>query len=65
MKGLAAAAAHKLAIPFTQLDIADTDIRALYGRDLVLIRPDQHIAWRGNAVPADADALLRRLTGFG
>ena len=52
-------------MPFTQLDIADDDIRALYGRDLALIRPDQHIAWRGNAVPADADGLLRRLTGFG
>jgi 2-polyprenyl-6-methoxyphenol hydroxylase-like FAD-dependent oxidoreductase len=60
-----AAAAHELAMPFTQLDIADDDIRALYGGDLVLIRPDQHIAWRGNAVPDDAGALLRRLTGFG
>lgn len=59
-----AAAAHALAIPFTQLDIADDDIRALYDRDLVLIRPDQHVAWRGNAMPADAGALLRRLTGF-
>jgi 2-polyprenyl-6-methoxyphenol hydroxylase-like FAD-dependent oxidoreductase len=59
------AAAHRLNIPFKQLDIADDDIRALYGRDLVLIRPDQHVAWRGNTVPADAGALLRRLTGFG
>jgi hypothetical protein len=31
----------------------------------VLIRPDQHVGWRANAVPADAGALLRRLTGFG
>ena len=59
------AAARRLNIPFKQLDIADDDIRALYGRDLVLIRPDQHVAWRGNTVPADAGALLRRLTGFG
>ena len=58
-----AQAADKLAIPFTQIDIADDDIRELYGRDLVLIRPDQHVAWRGNAAPADAEALLRRLTG--
>lgn len=60
-----AAAAHEMAMPFTQLAIADDAIRALYGRDLVLIRPDQHVAWRGNAVPSDASALLRRLTGFG
>ncbi|MFZ5691258.1 MAG: FAD-dependent monooxygenase [Pseudomonadota bacterium] len=59
-----AAAARTLAVPLTQLDIADDDIRAVYGRDLVLIRPDQHIAWRGNAMPDDAVALLRRLTGF-
>ena len=60
-----AAAARRLKMPFAQLDIADGKIRALYERDLVLIRPDQHVAWRGNAVPADAEALLRRLTGFG
>jgi 2-polyprenyl-6-methoxyphenol hydroxylase-like FAD-dependent oxidoreductase len=60
-----AAAAHDLAMPLTQIDLADTDIRALYGRDLVLIRPDQHVAWRGNVVPDDAGALLRRLSGFG
>jgi hypothetical protein len=63
--GAFAAATHELGIPFTQLDIADDDSRALYGRDLVLIRPDQHVAWRGNAMPADAGALLRRLTGYG
>jgi len=60
-----ASAAKSLNIPFTQIDIADHDIRALYGRDLALIRPDQHIAWRANAAPDDAAALLRRLTGFG
>jgi len=59
------AAARLMAMPLKQLDIADDDIRALYGRDLVLVRPDQHVAWRGNAVPTDADALLRRLAGFG
>lgn len=58
------AAAHALAIPLVQRDIADDDIRALYDRDLILIRPDQHIAWRGNAMPDDAGALLRRLAGF-
>jgi 2-polyprenyl-6-methoxyphenol hydroxylase-like FAD-dependent oxidoreductase len=63
--GAFAAVTHELGIPFTQLDIADDDSRALYGRDLVLIRPDQHVAWRGNAMPADAGALLRRLTGYG
>ncbi len=60
-----ATAAQALTMPLKQIEIADNDIRALYGRDLVLIRPDQHVAWRGNALPADAGALLRQLTGFG
>jgi hypothetical protein len=37
--------------------------RPLYGCDLALIRPDQHVAWRGNRLPADGDALLARVTG--
>jgi len=30
---------------------------------LVLVRPDRHIAWRGNAAPADPAALLDRVAG--
>ena len=29
-----------------------------------LIRPDQHVAWRGDALPDDCDALLARVTGW-
>ena len=50
-------------IPLTVLDIPDPAARDLYGRDLVLVRPDQHLAWRSNRAPHDADALLGRLTG--
>ena len=32
-------------------------------RDLALIRPDQHVAWRGNQLPTDCDRLLAKLTG--
>ncbi|MGB7259285.1 MAG: FAD-dependent monooxygenase [Pseudolabrys sp.] len=56
-----AAAQHR--IPLEVLDVPDTDARDLYGRDLVLIRPDYYVAWRGNRPPADCDALLTRLTG--
>ena len=58
-----AEAAARRGIPLTILDVPDPDIRALYERDLALIRPDQHVAWRGDAVPDDADALLARVTG--
>ena len=30
---------------------------------LVLSRPDQHVAWRGDRVPDDPDALIDTITG--
>jgi hypothetical protein len=30
---------------------------------VLLLRPDLHIAWRGDALPADAQALAARVTG--
>jgi 2-polyprenyl-6-methoxyphenol hydroxylase-like FAD-dependent oxidoreductase len=50
-------------IPLTVLDVSEPEIRELYGCDLALIRPDQHIAWRGNAEPTDPTSLLGQLTG--
>ncbi len=34
-----------------------------YGARLVLVRPDQFVAWTGDAAPEDPEALLRRITG--
>jgi hypothetical protein len=28
-----------------------------------LVRPDQHVAWRGDALPDDVAMLLRQVTG--
>jgi 2-polyprenyl-6-methoxyphenol hydroxylase-like FAD-dependent oxidoreductase len=47
-------------IPFTVLDLQPDSTRALYDRDLLLVRPDLHVAWRGNA-PPDAPERLRDL----
>ena len=35
-----------------------------YGARLVLIRPDQYVAWTGDTAPADADAIVRRVAGL-
>ena len=35
----------------------------LYERRLVLVRPDGHVAWRGDAEPADARALIDAVRG--
>ena len=50
-------------VPFKVLDADEPDGRDLYGSGLALIRPDRHIAWRGDRPPGDPDALLARLTG--
>jgi 2-polyprenyl-6-methoxyphenol hydroxylase-like FAD-dependent oxidoreductase len=62
-RALEAAAAQRH-VPLTVLRLDDAEARGLYERDLVLIRPDQHVAWRGNALPGDCAALLARITGY-
>ena len=42
---------------------ATTRAREVYGYDLLLLRPDMHVAWRGNAEPADAAAVAAVATG--
>ncbi|MET3803246.1 hypothetical protein ABIB25_000230 [Nakamurella sp. UYEF19] len=37
-------------------------LRVLYGADLVLVRPDQHIAWRGGSI-GDPAGLFARVVG--
>ena len=49
--------------PFTTLDIPDAAARALYGRDLILLRPDLHVVWRGNRPPEEPERLARMATG--
>ena len=58
------AAAKARGMPLTVLDLPGAEPRELYGRDLVLVRPDHHIAWRGDALPADAAGLVDRVLGF-
>lgn len=57
------AAAHAVGMPMTLEDIRDPAIRALYGMRLVLVRPDGHVAWRGESAPDDPSALIDVLRG--
>ena len=50
-------------MPLHHLVVEDPQCRSLYQNQLVLIRPDLHIAWSGNTV-ADAEAIIRRLRGI-
>ncbi|HEX5325963.1 MAG TPA: FAD-dependent oxidoreductase [Acetobacteraceae bacterium] len=59
-----AAAAARRGVPLAVLDVESDAAGMLYdGARLVLSRPDQHVAWRGNASPRDPDALIDRIRG--
>ena len=49
--------------PFATLTVDDAVARDVYGYDLILLRPDMHIAWRGNAPPAEPAQLAALVTG--
>jgi 2-polyprenyl-6-methoxyphenol hydroxylase-like FAD-dependent oxidoreductase len=49
--------------PINALDVPDDVARDIYGYDLLLLRPDMHIAWRGNKPPADPQHVAGVVTG--
>lgn len=57
------AAAAERSVPFEVVDIRDAHARELYERDLVLLRPDHHVAWRGDAPPTDPLRVIDRVRG--
>jgi hypothetical protein len=50
-------------VPLEIVDLRSAKARRLYERDLVLVRPDQHVAWRGDLDPPDAVAAIDRVRG--
>jgi hypothetical protein len=51
------------AVPLAVVPIADPGIAALYERKLVLVRPDGHVAWRGDVMPDDPLAVVDCVRG--
>jgi hypothetical protein len=49
--------------PLQVLDIADERARDVYGYDLLLLRPDMHVVWRGNDAPTEPEKLAALATG--
>jgi hypothetical protein len=41
----------------------DPALGRLYERRLVLVRPDGHVAWRSDTLPADAGQLIDTVRG--
>jgi 4-hydroxyisophthalate hydroxylase len=56
-------AAGSAGIPLTVVRDTATEQRADYGARMVLVRPDQFVAWTGDAAPQDVPGLLAGVTG--
>jgi 2-polyprenyl-6-methoxyphenol hydroxylase-like FAD-dependent oxidoreductase len=54
-------AAQARRVPLKIVGDISTAARENYGASLILVRPDQHIAWAGEEAP-NADAILRKVT---
>ncbi len=53
-------------VPLTVLDLRGQTLEEFYGASLLLVRPDQHVAWRGASVDVDrpmAEAVIDRVCG--
>jgi 2-polyprenyl-6-methoxyphenol hydroxylase-like FAD-dependent oxidoreductase len=62
ISGLVEAAARR-GVPLTVLDVDSPEAQAVYARDLVLVRPDQHVAWRSDKEPAAPLELIDLVRG--
>ena len=49
--------------PFSVIEIDEDRPRDIYGYDLLLLRPDLHVVWRGNGLPDDPEKLAALVTG--
>lgn len=56
--------ARRLGMPLRHVTNAEEKVRGLYARAFTLIRPDHHVAWRGDNPPPDVLSVLRAISGF-
>jgi hypothetical protein len=56
-------AAKARGVPFKVETIDNREAAAIYETRLVLVRPDGHVAWRGNDAPDDPMAVIDRIRG--
>ncbi len=51
-------------VPLTVVELRGQELEELYGASLLLVRPDQHVAWRGMSVDrATAGTIIDRIRG--
>jgi hypothetical protein len=56
-------AAKVRGVPLSVVPVSQADIAGLYEKRLILVRPDGHVAWRGDEAPDDAGAVIDVVRG--
>jgi 2-polyprenyl-6-methoxyphenol hydroxylase-like FAD-dependent oxidoreductase len=56
---------EKIGAPVAEVRIESNRLRDLYGFDLLILRPDMHVAWRGNDAPPNPQEIASISTGHG
>jgi hypothetical protein len=56
-------AADKRGMPLEAIPLDMPELSTMYERKLVLVRPDGHVAWRGDSPPNDCEAVIDRVRG--
>jgi len=55
--------AAEMGIPMSSVYLEQPEARKLYEKNYVLVRPDGHVAWRGDSIPEDFKRLLKVVSG--
>jgi hypothetical protein len=56
-------AANRVGLPLGVINLNEPKVRETYEKDLVLVRPDGHVAWRGDAIPANTAEIIDKVRG--
>jgi hypothetical protein len=57
------AVTRKVGLPFDIISLDEPLVQETYERCLVLVRPDGHVAWRGDSVPQNAGEIIDTVRG--
>jgi 2-polyprenyl-6-methoxyphenol hydroxylase-like FAD-dependent oxidoreductase len=56
-------AANNVGLPLEVAALDDPKVCEVYERSFVLVRPDGHVAWRGDALPPNAEEVIEKVRG--
>jgi 2-polyprenyl-6-methoxyphenol hydroxylase-like FAD-dependent oxidoreductase len=56
-------AAKKIGLPLEVVALDEPLVRETYERSMVLVRPDGHVAWRGDSAPDNPTAIIDHVRG--